>query len=415
MTSRNPMFPSSTPSNATLPGRTRGGNAGRAAGRALAVVACLALVTGCSTMKGWFSKEDSADTEPAKLVDFQASATPSRLWKASVGKGDGRTGVRQGAWVADGVVYAGSVEGGVHAFELQTGNRLWHHESDLRLGGGPGAGEGLVVAGSLDGDVIALDAATGALRWTARVPNEVIARPAVGQGLVVVRSNDGRVTAFDAASGERRWYWGQELPALTVRGNAPVALAPGHAFVGTDEGYVVALSLADGRALWEQAVAMPEGRTELERMGDVDGAPVVDGSVVIASSYRNRTMAFEGPNGRPLWAAESGGAGSVGLADDRVVVSDAAGTVWGIDKYLGTAYWQQPALARRALSPAAVHGAHAVVGDFDGYLHWMRLSDGEFVARVRAGRSAIASHPVVADGVLVVQDVDGDLSAWRID
>src|SRR5690606_38315973 len=123
----------------------------------------------------------------------------------------------------------------------------------------------------------------------------------------------------------------------------------------------------------------------------------------------------EGPSGRPLWAAESGGAGGIGLADDRVVVSDAAGTVWGIDKYVGTAYWQQPALARRNLGPAAVHGAYAVVGDLDGYLHWMRLSDGEFAARTRASRSPLWGRPAVADGILVVQDVDGDLSAWRID
>ena len=387
----------------------------RTAGRVVAVLACVALASGCSTIRGWFSSEDKADTEPAELVDFEATASPTRIWKASAGKGDGPTGVRQGAWIADGVVYAGSVEGGVRAFDLQSGRSLWHHDSELRLSGGPGAGDGLVVAGSLDGEVVALDAATGALRWTAKVPSEVIARPAIGQGLVVVRSNDGRVTAFDAASGEQRWFWGRELPSLTVRGNAPVALAPGHAFAGTDEGYVIALSLADGRLLWEQPVAMPEGRTELERMADVDGAPVIDGGVVFASSYKGRTMAFEGPSGRPLWAAENGGAGSVGLADDRVVVSDAAGTVWGIDKYVGTAYWQQPALARRSLSPAVVHGDYAVVGDLDGYLHWMRLSDGEFAARTRAGRSAIAAHPVVADGVMVVQDIDGDLSAWRID
>ena len=388
---------------------------GRTAARTILVLACLVMVTGCSTVRGWLSKSEEVDTGPAELVEFQATAAPTRVWTARAGKGDGATGVRQGPYISDGVVYAGSVEGGVRAFDLQTGRNLWHHDSELRLAGGPGAGDGLVVAGSLDGEVVALDAATGAERWTANVPNEVIARPAIGQGLVVVRSNDGRVTAFDAASGERRWFWVEDLPTLTVRGNAPVTLAPGFAFVGTDEGSLVALSLSDGRVLWEQPVAQPDGRTELERMADVDGAPVVDGPAVIASSYRNRTMAFEGPSGRPLWAAESGGAGSVGVASDRVVVSDAAGTVWGIDKYVGTSYWRQPALARRVLSPAAVHGAYAVVGDFDGYLHWMRLSDGEFAARTRAGRSAIAAHPAVADGVLVVQNVDGDLSAWRID
>ncbi|GGK06512.1 outer membrane protein assembly factor BamB [Luteimonas terricola] len=388
----------------------------RIAARTMLVLACIAMATGCSTMRGWFSSnDDKADTEPAKLVDFQSSATPSRIWTASAGKGDGRTGVAQAPTIADGNVYAASVKGGVRAFDLQSGRSLWHHDSDLRLSGGPGAGDGLVVAGSLDGEVVALDAATGALRWTATVPNEVITRPAVGQGLVVVRSNDGRVTALDAASGERRWFWVQDLPPLTVRGNAPVTLAPGFAFIGTDEGSLLALALSDGRVAWEQPVGIADGRTELERMADVDGAPVVDGAVVIASSYKNSTVAFEGPSGRPLWAAESGGAGGVGVASDRLVVSDSAGRVWGIDKYVGTSYWQQPALVRRNLAPAAVHGDYAVVGDLEGYLHWMRLSDGEFAARTRASRSAIAGRPAVADGILVVQDVDGDLSAWRID
>jgi outer membrane protein assembly factor BamB len=389
----------------------------RFAARAATVLVCLAAVTGCSTVKGWFDgKDDDAKAgEPAELVKFEASASPARVWKASAGKGEGSTGVRRGPVVADGRVYAASINGGVRAFDLQTGAQAWHHDSELRLSGGPGAGEGLVVAGSLDGDVIALDAATGASRWTAKVASEVIAAPAVGQGLVLVRSNEGRITAFDAANGERRWFWNEELPSLTVRGNAPVTLGPGYAFVGTDDGRALALALVDGRMLWEQPLSMGDGRTELDRMSDVDGAPVLEGTVLFASSYKGRTMAFEAPTGRPMWAAESGGAGGVSVGSDRLVVSDKAGTVWAIDKYVGTAYWQQPALANRDLGPARIHGNYAVVGDYDGYLHWMRLSDGEFVARERAGRSALSGPPVVVDGLLVVQNVDGDISAWRID
>ncbi len=397
--------------------RTSPSRAGaRFATRAATVLVCLAVVTGCSTFKGWFNKNDDAKAgEPAELVKFEASASPTRIWKAGAGKGDGSTGVRRGPQVVDGRVFAASIEGGVRAFDLQSGAELWHHDSDLRLSGGPGAGDGMVVVGSLEGEVVALDAATGTERWTAKVSNEVIAAPTIGQGLVLVRSNEGRVTAFDAASGERRWFWIQDLPPLTVRGNAPVTLGPGHAFVGTDDGRVVALALADGRILWEQPISLGDGRTELDRMADVDGAPVLEEAVLFASSYKGRTMAFDAPSGRPMWAAENGGAGGVSVGSDRLVVSDRAGTVWAIDKYVGTAYWQQPALANRNLGPARIHGDYAVVGDFDGYLHWMRLLDGEFVARERASRSALSGPPAVVDGILVVQDVDGDISAWRID
>jgi outer membrane protein assembly factor BamB len=397
----------------TRPTRTVARFATRAAG----LLVCVAMVSGCSTVKGWFSGKDAEAraSDPAELVKFEATAKPSRLWKASAGKGEGSTGVRRGPAVADGRVYVASIRGGVRAFDLQTGAQAWHHDTELRLSGGPGAADGLVVAGSLDGEILALDAATGAQRWTAKVANEVIAAPAIGQGLVVVRSNDGRVSAFDAATGERRWFWSQELPSLTVRGNAPVTLGPGYAFVGTDDGRVAALALVDGRVLWEQPLSLGDGRTELDRMSDVDGAPVLEDVVLFASSYKGRTMAFEAPTGRPMWAAENGGAGGVSVGSDRLVVSDRAGTVWGIDKYGGTSYWQQAALANRSLGPARIHGNYAVVGDFDGYLHWMRLADGEFAARERAGRGALVGPPVVVDGVLVVQDIDGDISAWRID
>ncbi|HXH00624.1 MAG TPA: PQQ-binding-like beta-propeller repeat protein, partial [Xanthomonadaceae bacterium] len=241
-----------------------------------------------------------------------------------------------------------------------------------------------------------------------------LAAPVIGNGLVLVRSNDGRVTALDAASGQRRWFWNHVLPSLTVRGHGPVALGPGYVFVGNDDGSISALSIADGAPVWQQAVAQAEGRTELDRMADVDGPPVLGGTTLYATSYKRQTMAIDAPSGRPLWTRDNGGVGGVGLATDRVVVADPLGTVWAIDRAGGSALWQQPLLARRALTAPAVQGDYAVVGDFDGYLHWLKLDNGELAARIRAGGAAIRAQPVVADGVLVVQNIDGGLSAYRL-
>lgn len=389
-------------------------------GRVLALVACVALLAGCSTVKGWFGGDGEKAkakraAEPAELVEFAPSATVSRLWSASAGKGEDQVGARQGPVVADGRVYAAAVKGGVRAFDLQTGAQVWRYESDLRLSGGPGAGDGLVVVGSLDGEVVALDAATGAERWQAKVPNEVIAAPVIGQGMVFVRSNDGRLTAFDAGSGERRWFWVRELPSLTVRGNDGPVLGPGFVFVGNDDGTVAALSLADGRQMWDIPVAQPDGRTELDRMADIDGTPVLDGTVLYASSYRLSTLAIDAPSGRPIWASDRGGSSRPGLSIDKVLVTDRNGTVWGLDRSSGSPAWEQSALARRNLGNVAVHGDYAVVGDFEGYLHWLRLDNGEFAARERAGRAPVKGALVVADGILVVQNVKGDLTAWRVD
>lgn len=394
----------------------------------VALIALMGMsLAGCSTVKGWFAGKDAAAKkaqEPAELVKFEPSVKVDKLWSTGVGKGEGHIGVRQRPAVADGKVYAAAITGGVHALDLQTGKRVWEYKPKKeerndrkfkqRLSGGPGVGEGLVVIGTLSGDVIALNQADGTEKWRAKVPNEVIAAPAIAQSLVLVRSNDGRVSAFDAATGERRWFHAEEGPTLSVRGNAPIVTGPGVVFVGNDVGTLSALALQDGRPLWEQAIGVPEGRTELERMSDVDGAPVLDGTTLYETSFKNETLALEGPSGRPLWTRDHGGAGGPGVSSSVVVVADNAGSVWGLDKSSGAAMWSQAALARRSLTGVAIQGDYAVVGDYKGYLHWLKLSDGALAARARAGRDTLLAQPLVVDGILLVQNTDGDITAFRL-
>lgn len=379
-------------------------------------------LSGCSTMKGWFEGKDSAAkkaAEPAELVDFQETVQPRKAWSANLGKGEGKIGARQTPAIADGRVFAAATDGGVVALDLQSGNEIWRFKTDkkegLRLSGGPGVGEGLVVVGGLGGEVIALDAASGGERWRAEVSSEVIVAPLVALGHVFVRSNDGRITAFEASSGERRWFAEHELPTLTVRGNAPLTYAPGVLFSGNDDGTLTAVGAQDGRVLWQQTVGLPEGRSELDRMADVDSAPLIDGVMLFASSFKNRTIAIDGPSGRPMWQSEHGGIGGMAVAPYGVLVSTPAGSVYLLDRNSGAALWSQPALARRSLTGPAVQGDYAVVGDYDGYLHWMRVSDGELAGRVRAGRKPIKGQPISADGILLVQTIDGELTAFRLD
>ncbi|HDS0923030.1 MULTISPECIES: outer membrane protein assembly factor BamB [Stenotrophomonas] len=381
-------------------------------------------LSGCTTVKGWFAGKDAEAKkalEPAELVKFEPTAKVDRIWSTGLGKGEKRIGVRQGPVVADGRVYAAAITGGVHALDLQTGKTVWTYEPakvkkqpKLRLSGGPGVGEGLVVIGTLDGQVIALDANDGSEKWRAKVPGEVIAAPAIAQGIVFVRSNDGRVTALDAGNGTQKWFNPRELPMLTVRGNAPVVAGPGVLFIGNDDGSVSALGMQDGRTVWDQMVANGEGRTELDRMSDVDGAPVLEGNTLFVSSFKNQTMAIEGPTGRPLWARDHGGAGGVALTSGNVIVTDNKGGVFGLDKASGSAMWSQTGLARRSLTGPVIHGDYVVVGDYKGYLHWLRTDNGELAARAKSGGDALLAQPVVADGILLVQNVDGKLTAFRL-
>lgn len=383
--------------------------------RALVISAMALALGGCSTVKGWFSSKDSDKkaAEPAELVKLKNSVAIDKVWTASAGDGEKKLGTRQRPAVSQGRVYAAAIEGGVHAFDLQTGKSIWRYKSDDRISA-VGAGDGLVVAGTLDGQLIALDGATGEEKWKAKINSEVIAAPTIGQNNVVVHSNDGRVTAYDHDTGERRWFWSHELPSLTVRGGSPVTLAPNIVFVGNDDGTLTALSLADGRQMWDLPIGSGEGRTELERMADVDGAPVIDGTTLLATSFKRDTVAIDGPSGRPMWTRENGGMGGIGIGTSAAVVTDPDGSVWALDKSSGGSLWSNTTLARRSVTAPAVQGDYAVVADYKGYVHWMRLDNGEVVARERAGGDPIKGQPVVADGILIVQNTDGKLTAFKL-
>lgn len=380
----------------------------------LALVLALAL-PGCATVRGWFSSSDDA-AGPAELTDITTTVDVSQQWSRSIGGGERRLGLRQQPAVDGGRLYTASLDGRVLAIDAATGNEIWRTDTDLSFSGGPGVGGGVVVAGGLDGEVVAFDADSGAERWRALTTSEIIAAPRVADGLVVVRSNDGRISGYELATGERRWTFEQPLPPLTVRGSAAPVVERGAVFVGYDDGTVISLDLQSGLRRWEQVVAQPEGRTDLERMADIDGELALADSLLYAVSFHGQTLAMSADSGAPLWNRELGSYAGLAWSGARLLTVDTDGTLWSIDRFGGEAMWRQEALARRWLTTPAIQGNYAVVGDLEGYLHWIDLNSGELAARVRVQNAPIRATPQVgADGTLYAVTTDGRLAAYRID
>ncbi|MFO0512298.1 MAG: outer membrane protein assembly factor BamB, partial [Gammaproteobacteria bacterium] len=278
--------------------------------------------------------------------------------------------------------------------------------------GGPGVGAGLVVVGSSDGEVIALDAKDGAQRWRVAVGGEVLSAPAVADSAVVVRTVDGRLRGLSVEDGRELWREEQSLPRLTLRGAAAPVVADGTAIAGFDNGRVIAVTVADGEVLWESLVTPARGRTELERMVDIDAAVKVSGADVFVAGYQGRVAMIALDSGQTWWSRELSSHRGLDIDDDRVFVSTAGGEVAALRRRTGIELWRQDALRRRGLSGPAAVGAFVVVGDAEGYLHWMDAETGAFVARGKAG-GRVTNAPRVADGILVVQDDDGRVSAFR--
>ncbi len=364
------------------------------------------LLQGC-----WFGKDDTVEP-PAELVTFESSLPVKRLWSASTGKSNEDLLLRLMPALLDDLLLATSASA-VTALNKDSGRTVWQTNLRLPISSGPGAGDGLVAVGTLDGEVVVLDAQNGQERWRAEVSSEVLAPPAIGAGIVVVRSQDGRVFGFNATTGAREWIFDQSTPSLTLRGNSSPTVAGGFAFIGFDNGKLYALRLRDGSLAWEATVGAPSGRTDLDRMVDVDGQVVVVGGELYAVGFQGRLVALTADAGRGAWTRDFSSSSGVSVARRQLFLADDNDEVWSLDRFNGGTLWRQDRLARRALTTPIPHGGAVVVGDFDGYLHWLSAEDGSFVARVRAADSAILVPPLQDGEIIYVLSQSGRLSAWR--
>jgi outer membrane protein assembly factor BamB len=269
-----------------------------------------------------------------------------------------------------------------------------------------------VYLGTQDGEVHAFDAESGAALWTAPVSSEVLAAPIAGDGIVVVRSIDGRIFGLDENTGQRTWIYDHAVPLLTLRGNSRPLIRAGVVYIGYDGGEVVALKLSDGTLIWEQSVVSTEGRSELERLADIDGQLVYVASDLLVSSYKNRLASLAADSGRLLWFKDIASATGVSIDRVNLAISDRDDNVWLLDRRNGSTMWKLDSLTNRALTRPEFMGNFVVVGDYDGYLHWIDASNGQFAARDKAGGDGFVSAPLVAGNRLYVLTRDGNLSAY---
>jgi outer membrane protein assembly factor BamB len=367
-----------------------------------AFIALAGTLAACSSTSG---------PKPAELTALPHEAEVRTLWTASVGDGD--RFIFSPA-LAEGSVFAAARDGTVMRLDATSGRTQWSVSAGTRLSAGVGADARTVAVANEDGEVIALDAASGERRWTARVSSEVIAAPAVGADLVLVRSIDNRVFAFGAQDGKRRWIYQRAPSSLIIRAPAGVTIDGETAFAGFAGGKLAALALANGGVRWEATVALPKGATELERVTDVVGAPIVQGREVCAATYQGRVGCYEQASGRQVWARDISTLSGVSLDPRYAFVADDRGAVQAFDRTNGRSVWKQDKLANRQLALPQPVGEALAVGDFEGYVHFLARDTGAFIARyaTRGGPVRAALRPL--PGGVLVQTQDGSLHALAL-
>jgi len=375
----------------------------------LACLAALLAVSGCSLFG-----DDDEELQPTELLDFEQTLDVKRLWSAKLG--DGTEFLRIALSPAgDGQrVYAASYDGIVTAFDPQNGKRLWRTETEATLSAGPGTGSGLVVVAGYDGDLIALNAENGAPVWRQNLDSESLARPLIRDDSVVVYTIDGRLRVFSVFDGSERWVLEQSLPALTLRGTSVPILVGSTVLAGFDNGRLSAIDLAEGFQEWEAVLTPPSGRSDLDRLADVDGTLAAVGQDVYAAGYNGRVAAIAAESGQVLWARELSGLSGVAADWSHVYMIGPDGELLALLRRNGDDVWRQDALVRREPTAPVVFGTSVVVGDFEGYVHFFNNFDGRPVARVRVGKGMITHVPVVVGSNLYVQNKSDTHSALAL-
>lgn len=358
------------------------------------------------------SKEKEVDP-PAELVEFAPSLRVQRAWDTSVGGAEEALRLGLGLGVAEERVYAAGRNGEVAAFDAKTGRPLWRTRTRLPLAGATGTDGRIVAAGSSDGRVVALAADDGRELWRVPVRGEVLAAPAVSARAIVVRTVDGRLHGLDPQDGSGLWLYEQAVPRLTLRGTSRPVIAGDLVIAGFDNGKVVAVSIVDGDLVWETTVAPPRGRTELERLVDIDSPVRVAGQDAYTVAFQGRVAMLALDTGQIWWSREASSYRGLAVDDDSVYVSTADGDVLALSRRTGTEQWRQEGLRRRGLSAPVVVGGAVAVADFQGYVHWLDRATGQFLARAQAGGARVSNTPVVAGDLLVVMNDAGRVTAFR--
>ena len=382
--------------------------------RYLVLLVMMLSLAGCSTVSGWFDSDDDDLTAPVPLSDITETVNIKELWSVGVGDGQGDGFYRLQPAISGDVIYAASADGEVLAVDRKRGKTLWELELDIALSGGVGVYEDVLLLGSSEGLVLQLDASTGEQLWTTMLTGEILSPPQANGKVVVVQTYNGKLQGLDFTTGELLWTHTSKVPVLTVRGTSAPIIENNRVYAGFANGRVLAFDTQTGAIVWEVRVAIPQGRSEIERIVDVDGTMELGGGELYAASYQGSVVAIDVGAGRKIWQQKVSSFSGVSLGFGNVYAADEDGTLNAFMQNGEGVRWTQGALGYRQLSRPTPVGSYVAVADFEGYLHVLSQVDGDFVGRLRVDNDGVRGDMLSEDGILYVFGNDGDLVAYEI-
>ncbi len=329
---------------------------------------------------------DEVLDQPTELLAFKSNFEFTIDWHASTGKGVDEQYVFLQPLLTNDVVVTTGRNGNLSVINLASGDIEAELSLNTVISAGVGGNEKLWLVATRDAYVIAVDAEKRVERWRTRVPSEVLARPVVYNGTVIVRTIDGKIVSLNSETGKIRWQYQRAIPDLSIRGDSEPVVARDRVFAGLANGRLIAVSPEDGEIIWDVVLSVPKGRSEIQRLVDIDGAAELYGRILYAASFQGRVAAIDVDRGQFLWARDFSTYTGVTLDNKTLYSSDNNGAIWAMDRLNGATVWKQDKLAHRKITRPTIVGEYIAVGDFEGYVHLLSRYDGHLVARYQLGQ-----------------------------
>ena len=378
----------------------------------------LSVVTGCG-FSDWVRNpfgEDEDPRAPAELLDVVSETTINRNWRINVGNGQGDNYKKLTPVVDGGFVFAASDDGEIIAVNTINGDLMWQTEVENSITGGVGAGDGIVMIGTEAAELIVFNQSNGEEVWRASVSSEILSQPKTNGDIVVAQTVDGKLIALNREDGMQRWTYETTLPALTLRGTSSPILTPeGTVVAGFSNGILVSVAAEDGVYVWEERVAVPDGQYDIERVIDVDGELLVDGSRILAASYQGNLMAFDIASGQIVWGMEASSYHGMDQGFGNIYYSDDKSHLIALRNNSSDVVWQNEELQYRDLTAPKTISNYVAIADYEGYLHLVSQIDGRIVGRTRIDNDGIRSNLIDDDGKLIVYGNSGSLVSLTIE
>ena len=374
--------------------------------RWLLVIFFLFLNQGCSLFGG---DDEDESLLPAELIEFTETVDVDQQWKASVGKGHEGLGIALNPTTDGETVYAASFNGNVIAINANNGRKIWKQSFDFSFTAGPTYKDGILVLGTNNGELINIDSMTGEILWTTTVSSEILAPVAIKDDQIFVRSVDGNLTAFLSDNGSLMWTANHRVPRLSLRGTTSPEVFANAVLSGFDDGKVSSYDIVDGSLLWETMLTPPGGRTEIEKINDIDAPMTIVGNELYVGSYQGALAALALESGDIIWLTEASIYAGMAVDEDAVFVSESDGSVMALSRFTGREIWKKDNLLNRYPSAPVIIGDSIIVGDLEGYLHWLDKESGETQQRISIGKDKISSVPLVMEDTVIVQTDGGNL------